>query len=96
MARVLSPDALGASFSAARERAGLPGELSLHALRHSYVTHLIEAGYDPLFVQHQEGHVNMSTTSLYTSVSSDFRHRSMQRMIAQRLKPTATEGDPHA
>jgi integrase/recombinase XerD len=89
----VTADALGASFGAARDRAGMPSELSLHALRHSYVTHLIEAGYDPLFVQQQVGHVNMSTTSLYTSVSSDFRHRSMQRMIARRLKPTGTEED---
>jgi len=47
---------LGASFHALRKHAGLPDELGLHALRHSYVTHLIEAGYDPLFVQQQVGH----------------------------------------
>jgi integrase/recombinase XerD len=42
---------LDRSFKRARERAGLPDELTLHALRHSYVTHLTEAGYDPMFVQ---------------------------------------------
>lgn len=41
--------------------------LGLHCLRHSYVTHLIEAGYDPLFVQQQVGHSYASTTALYTS-----------------------------
>jgi site-specific recombinase XerD len=31
------------------------------------VTHLIEAGYDPLFVQQQVGHSYASTTALYTN-----------------------------
>jgi len=38
-------------FAAWRAAAGLPGELSVHCLRHSYVSHLIEDGADPLFVQ---------------------------------------------
>jgi integrase len=42
---------LGASFAAARDAVGLPKVLGLHCLRHSYITHLIEAGYDPAFVQ---------------------------------------------
>lgn len=76
---------LDRSFKRARERAGLPEELTLHALRHSYVTHLIEAGYDPMFVQQQVGHSYSSTTALYTSVSSDFKQKTIQRMIARRL-----------
>jgi len=40
--------------------------VSLHSLRHSYITHLIEDGYDPLFVQ-QVGHCYASTTALYTN-----------------------------
>ena len=73
------------SFSAARNAAGLPKELGLHCLRHSYVTHLIEAGYDPTFVQTQVGHSYASTTSLYTSVSSDFKQKAVQQMIARRI-----------
>lgn len=60
--------------------------LSLHALRHSYVTHLIEAGYDPLFVQQQVGHAYSSTTALYTSVSADYKQKIVQAMIARRLR----------
>jgi site-specific recombinase XerD len=74
------------SFQMFRTAAGLPVELSLHALRHSYVTHLIEAGYDPLFVQQQVGHAYSSTTALYTSVSADFNQKTVQRMIAARIK----------
>ena len=75
----LALGALGARFATYRDELGLPPELWLHCLRHSYVTHLIEAGYDPLFVQQQVGHSYASTTALYTSVSSDFRTRTLRR-----------------
>ena len=54
----------------------------LHSLRRSYVTHLIEAGWDPLFVQQQAGHEHASTTAIYTCVSSDFRTRTLRRPAA--------------
>jgi len=64
----------------------------LHCLRHSYTTHLLEAGYDPLFVQQQLGHSYASTTSLYTSVSSDFKQRAVQQMIARRIRMEDSDG----
>lgn len=84
---------LGDAFAAARDAAGLPRELGLHCLRHSYVTHLIEAGYDPTFVQTQVGHAYASTTSLYTSVSADFKHKTIQQMIARRIAPGKEDGN---
>ena len=57
-------------FASWRSSAGLPVELSVHCLRHSYVSHLIEDGVDPLFVQHQVGHSWASTTAVYTSVGA--------------------------
>lgn len=90
----LSLGALGDAFSTARDAVGLPKELGLHCLRHSYVTHLIEAGYDPTFVQTQVGHAYASTTSLYTSVSADFKQRAVQQMIARRIaQPEGTSHD---
>ncbi len=50
------------------------------------ILHLLEAGYDPLFVQQQLGHSYASTTSLYTSVSSDFKQRVIQQMITRRIR----------
>lgn len=55
--------------------AGLDPALDLHSLRHAYVTHLIEFGYADRFVQEQVGHQHASTTSIYTSVSGDFKNR---------------------
>jgi site-specific recombinase XerD len=77
----LTLGALGERFAQYRTDIGLPSELGLHCLRHSYVTHLIEAGYDPLFVQQQVGHSYASTTALYTSVSSDYRTRTLRRVL---------------
>ena len=70
----------------ARAAAGLPGELSVHCLRHSYVSHLIEDGVDPLFVQQQVGHSYASTIALYTSVSSDFRNRTLRAALDQSIQ----------
>ncbi|MGW9156106.1 tyrosine-type recombinase/integrase [Microbacterium sp. NPDC055665] len=74
----------GNSFTRLREQAGLPSNLGLHCLRHSYITHLLEAGYDPAFVQVQVGHKYASTTGLYTHVSSSFRQKELQRMLTKR------------
>lgn len=76
---------LGDAFAEARDAVGLPRELGLHCLRHSYVTHLIEAGYDPTFAQTQVGHSYASTTGLYTSVSAGFKQKTIQQMIARRI-----------
>lgn len=64
-----------------REAIGLDPVLDFHSLRRSYVTHLIEDGWDPKFVQDQVGHEPSSTTSIYTGVSSDFRVRTLRQAL---------------
>ena len=49
-----------------------------HCLRHSHVTHQIEDGVDPKFVQEQVGHRFASTTAVYTGVSGDFMNTMMR------------------
>lgn len=76
------------AFVAARDAAGLPPELSLHCLRHSYITHLTEFGYPEKFIQDQVGHSVAATTAVYTHVSDEFRNRlvaSSMRRQAERL-----------
>ena len=72
------------AFAAPREAAGLPGELDLHALRHSYVTHLVEFDYPERFVQDQVGHAYASTTAIYTGVSDEYRNRLLERSLKDR------------
>jgi integrase/recombinase XerC len=70
-------------FAQLRELAGLPDDLSVHCLRHSYVSHLIEDGADPLFVQWQAGHSWASTTATYTTVGQDARNRMLRAALAR-------------
>ena len=79
-------------FAAARVQAGLPADLTLHCLRHSYVTHLIEFGYPERFVTEQVGHSYASTTAIYTSVSDDFKTKTLQAAL-RRVYESATTGE---
>ena len=68
-------------FASFRRAAGLPAELSVHCLRHSYISHCIEDGTDPLLVQQQAGHSWASTTAVYTTVGSDYKQRMVRAAL---------------
>ncbi|WP_375708350.1 tyrosine-type recombinase/integrase [Actinomadura sp. K4S16] len=75
---------LNHAFVQARDAAGLPHELDLHSLRHSYITHLVEFDYPEKFVSLQVGHDYASTTAIYTGVSDEYRERLVQRALRKR------------
>jgi integrase/recombinase XerC len=80
-------------FAGYRDELGLPGELTPHALRHSYVTHLIEDGWDELFVRMQVGHRFASTTAIYTGVSGDYKNEVMRRALREQLGRAGEESE---
>jgi integrase/recombinase XerD len=68
--RSIDPQALHAACRSACTASGLAKRVTVHTLRHSFATHLLEAGTDIRIIQVLLGHSNLSTTARYTRVAS--------------------------
>ncbi|HCK84073.1 MAG TPA: integrase [Hyphomonadaceae bacterium] len=77
--RPLSPGVLSAACRVAALAADIDKHITLHTLRHSFATHLLESGTDIRVIQVLLGHSSLSTTAGYAQVATD--------MISKTISP---------
>lgn len=62
-------------FLAAKEKSGVNKQATVHTLRHSFATHLLEKGVDLRYIQDLLGHESSKTTEIYTHITSKGLHK---------------------
>ncbi|MBO0742854.1 MAG: tyrosine-type recombinase/integrase, partial [Hyphomicrobiaceae bacterium] len=84
----MTPRQLNRACHAAAEGAGIERNVSLHTLRHSFATHLLEQNIDVRVIQVLLGHAKLDSTALYTRVATKTIQQVMSPLehIALKLK----------
>ena len=76
----LSPQRIQQLFKCYAQQAGLDPQVSVHSLRHSIATHLLDAGQGIEYVQDHLGHVNIENTQIYAKIT-DYRRAEVYRQL---------------
>ena len=79
----MSRSSVQGAFRTAKHRAGITTMgVALHTLRHSYATHLLEAGVNPRLIQRYLGHTQLETTMVYLHLTHKGHEEAYVRLNA--------------
>lgn len=73
--RAMDPSGVQRAFRAALKESGITKTASVHTLRHSYATHLLEAGVSLSLIQKYLGHTSLATTMIYIHLTPQLDER---------------------
>jgi integrase/recombinase XerD len=88
----MSTRRLSRGCMAAAKDAGIDKRVSMHTLRHSFATHLLEAGVDIRIIQTLLGHSKLDITARYTQVATKLIDKVVSPLDALSLKPQKDDG----